>query len=406
MKKFVLGVIILLVISILVGAIWKEKSSSVYHFAARDSHADSLREQISSAIMVDYYDKTFDVRIAYPDIFTEFDTLEAGTARFFYPSKESKEISLFMFVEPNVEKWSIKDAIFNISDSTTECLMEGENFYILTGELGNSPHVMYIEKCYLVGNNWIDLTLYYIPKYKDAVERIVELVKNWNPYPYLFRDNSCNKVLSQLEEDPFPVYYGNELFSINLPKGWVWDDSDWNGLDSLVNEVDFYNPDDGTVWFHCVKTFLPIKWKNVKEATDMARCARLSNGKGITLIDEIDGIEVGGYPTSIMLFENIQDNDTVMQKQYITYLQDSHIVIYFNANYYARNSLPAQKIAADIIKNIKLRKVINPLENDDKLKKVIEKTAGIVMKDGDVENVHYNKIKEHIKKMKEKGVIR
>ena len=53
-----------------------------------------------------------------------------------------------------------------------------------------------------------------------------------------------------------------------------------------------------------------------------------------------------------------------------------------------------------------LRKVINPLENDNNLKKVIEKTAGIVMKDGDVENVHYNKIKEHIKRMKEKGMIK
>ena len=406
MKKLSIGVIILLATSIIAGALWRGGASPEYYFAVKDTHVDSLKQQINSATIKDYYDKTFGVGIVYPDIFKEFDTLEAGTARFFYPSKENKELSLFMFVEPNVEKWSIKDAIFNFTDSTTQCLMEGENFYLLTGELGDSPHVMYIEKCYLVGNNWIDLTLYYIPEYKNAVERIVELVKNWNPYPYLIRDKTCSIVLSQLEEDPFPIYYGNELFSINLPKGWVWDDSQWNGLDSLVNEVDFYNPDDGTVWFHCVKTFLPIKWKNVREATEMAKAARMISGENTTLIDDIHGKEVGGYPASILLFENREDKDTIMQKQYITYLQDSHIVIYFNANYYARNSLPAQKIVDDVINNIKLRKVINPLENDNKLKEVIENTAKIVMKDGDVGNVHYNKIKGHIKRLKEEGMIR
>ena len=146
--------------------------------------------------------------------------------------------------------------------------------------------------------------------------------------------------------------YENELFSINLPKGWVCDSSGWKGLDSLQNVVEIFNPNGSVVWFHFVKTFMPFKWKNIDEAKEMAKTARAISGDDMELIHEIDSVEVGGYPT---------------------YLQDSHIVIYFNENFYVQDWEEAQELGDLIIGTIKLKRVDNPLENDSVFKKSMEK---------------------------------
>ena len=118
---------------------------------------------------------------------------------------------------------------------------------------------------------------------------------------------------------------------------------------------------------------MPIKWKNIDEAKEMAKTARAISGDDTELIHEIDSVEVGGYPTSILYFANYVDNDTIIQKQYVTYLEDSHIVIYFNENFNSRQMDEAQKYGDKIINSIKLKKVINPLEKDSVMKEAIQK---------------------------------
>lgn len=172
--------------------------------------------------------------------------------------------------------------------------------------------------------------------------------------------------------DPLPVKYENELFSIAMPSGWNVDDSGWLGLDSMRNEVELYS-NNAPVWFHIVKTFMPIQWKNVYEATEMAIAARAMSGANVELIDRVDSVVVGGYPSSILYFANAVDNDTIIQKQYVTYLEDSHIVIYFNENFNSRQMDEAQKYGDKIINSIKLKKVINPLEKDSVMKEAIQK---------------------------------
>ena len=185
---------------------------------------------------------------------------------------------------------------------------------------------------------------------------------------------SCTKPTANTstKDDPFPGRYENELFSINLPKGWVCDSSGWKGLDSLQNVVEIFNPNGSVVWSHFVKTFMPFKWKNIDEAKEMAKSARAISGDDTELIHEVDSVEVGGYPTSILYFANYVDNDTIIQKQFVTYLQDSHIVIYFNENFYVQNWEDAQELGDMIISTIKLKKVENPLENESVLKRSME----------------------------------
>lgn len=183
---------------------------------------------------------------------------------------------------------------------------------------------------------------------------------------------SCTRPTQKIsKEEPYPVKYENELFSINMPKGWEYDDSGWKGLDSLQNEVDLFSR-NAPVWFHIVKAFMPIQWKNIDEATEMAITARALSGDNTQLIDRIDSVEVGGYPTTILYFANFFDNDTIIQKQFVTYLEDSHIVVYFNENFYPNQWESAQEYGDRIIETVKLKKVKNPLEQDGAMKKVVQ----------------------------------
>lgn len=176
---------------------------------------------------------------------------------------------------------------------------------------------------------------------------------------------------SKKQDNPYPVKYENELFSIRMPEGWEYDDKCWKGLDSLQNEVDLFS-EKAPVWFHIVKTFLPIQWKNIQEATEMAITARALSGENAQLIERIDSVEVGGYPASILYFANFVDNDTIIQKQFVTYLDDSHIVIYFNENFYPNYWDSAQEYGDRIIETIKLKKVNNPLEQGNTLKNTVQ----------------------------------
>lgn len=184
---------------------------------------------------------------------------------------------------------------------------------------------------------------------------------------------SCTRPAPRkVNNDPFPVKYENDLFSIKMPKGWEYDDSGWKGLDSMQNEVDFYS-EKSPVWFHVVKAFMPIQWKNIDEATEMAITARtFLTTDDVRLMNRVDSIFVGGYPASILYFANFVDNDTIIQKQFVTYLQDSHIVVYFNENFYLNDWDIAQEIGDDIICNVKLKKVKNPLESDSIIKQRVD----------------------------------
>ena len=171
-------------------------------------------------------------------------------------------------------------------------------------------------------------------------------------------------------EVPYPVKYENELFSVSMPRGWEYDASGWHGLDHPRNEVDLYS-DDSPVWIHIVKSFMPIQWKNIDEVTEMAYSLRTLDNPVVKLIDKIDSVDVGGYPASILFFENYVDNDTLIQKQFVTYLEDSHIVMYFNENFHPSYWEVAQELGDRIIRNIKLKKVVNPLDDDEKMKEVM-----------------------------------
>ncbi len=198
--------------------------------------------------------------------------------------------------------------------------------------------------------------------FNSTIKQIMTLL----PFMAMVLMMSCTKpaAKSSPSQDSSPITYENDLFSIELPHGWEYDDSNWNGLDSLKNEVDFYDSKDRVVWFHVVKAYFPIQWKNIEEATEFAKTARELSGDSVALVEQVDSVMIDGYPSSVLLFANFVDNDTIMQKQFVTYLQDSHIVIYFNENFFYKDWTEAQQLGDPILGTIKLKKVKNPLEEE------------------------------------------
>lgn len=181
---------------------------------------------------------------------------------------------------------------------------------------------------------------------------------------------SCTKPKSKAlgpshrSDNPFPCKYENDLFSINMPQDWEYDDSEWCGLDSMRNFFDIYDPHKDIVRLHIVKTFIPVQWKDIGEATEMAIFARELAGEETELIARVDSVEIGGYPASILFFANYVGEDTIIQKQFVSYLQDSHIVVYVNEIYRPQFSQTAQLIGDKMIETLKYKKVSNPLDDD------------------------------------------
>ena len=200
-------------------------------------------------------------------------------------------------------------------------------------------------------------------------------------------------------ENPFPVKYENEVFSVTMPKGWTYVDSLWCGLDKVSNEVDLYCP-DGIVYLHCVKAFLPFKEGNIEAAKDMAKMGlymRIMSGEDAELVDEEDSVEVDGCPASISYIVSRVDNDTIVQKQYVTFVEESNMMFYFNEIFDIHDSEQAQRIGDKIIANIRFKRVANPLDDNWELQHAIREG----MNDGMVDEEYIQTADEVINESKD-----
>jgi hypothetical protein len=177
-----------LIVSCLLSCGRPKKVYSPY-MAGNETETQQLKQRIESAKMKTYWDADYNVEVCYPDFFVVCDTAKLGTARFYYPSEQEQEISLKMFVEPNVEGWNIHEAVEHLSDPQNICQEEGDDYFIMTGQISKEPGALFIEKCYLVNGMWIDFTLYYLAEDEIAIGRLKDMVKNWTPRLRLPRDD-------------------------------------------------------------------------------------------------------------------------------------------------------------------------------------------------------------------------
>ena len=184
MKKLFFVILVIIVLGWLFCSHYKSDIEARKAEESLSEEEEDLKSKMDTAKILTFIDKTYNVRVPYPSFFEVSDTSEAGTVRFYYPNISERKITLTMFVEPNVEGWTIKDAVEHLSDSTTTCMGSNEYFFIMFGEGKEGNRGYYVEKCYLVDDNWFDYTLFYKPEYeeKDGIEKLMEMVMKWEPF--------------------------------------------------------------------------------------------------------------------------------------------------------------------------------------------------------------------------------
>lgn len=142
--------------------------------------------------------------------------------------------------------------------------------------------------------------------------------------------------------------YSNNCFSINLPNGWEYDDSEWSGIDTVANTVVFYNNNDTANWIKIVRSALSLPMINTSEEAAQLTIALKEvpenyehNGSKLNIphdknyigvMDERDSVEIGGYPSYLVVFKYKLDNDTLVNMQFITLLPKEHRIYYINNN--------------------------------------------------------------------------
>ena len=141
-----------------------------------------LKKKMEKGEMKTYIDTTYNVAVPYPDFF-EVATLEPGTARFFYRVGDEKAVAIVMFVEPNIEGWTIQEAAVNLSDSANFCIGVGENFFLMSSTKYVDPDHPFFEKCFLIDGNWIDYAVYFQSDYLDAIYPLLYTLLDWKPQP-------------------------------------------------------------------------------------------------------------------------------------------------------------------------------------------------------------------------------
>lgn len=168
--------------------------------------------------------------------------------------------------------------------------------------------------------------------------------------------------------------YKNELVTVYYPDDWACDSSKWGGLDAYHNSLDIYKPLGGFMWIHIDKVFYPYQFEDVDEAARMVKEIRAMNGDSLVYEAE-DIYELGGYPTKISYYIDVVDADTIAQKQFTTYMKDSHIVLNITLYSYLQYFDIAEYAGDQLIGNIELRKVDNPLEDESLCRKVMDKAV-------------------------------
>ncbi len=148
------------------------------------TYKDRLKYRTESADIKYYYDKKYDVNIFYPSSFHIADTSKVGKAHFDYSDIEF-QVSLKLTVDSNILNRDVeKEVVYMIdkSDPTVTCLEKGKDYYLV---IGNS----FYKKCFLIDNNWIGYTLSYTKDCEGAIDRLVDLIKEWDPRVKPYENN-------------------------------------------------------------------------------------------------------------------------------------------------------------------------------------------------------------------------
>ena len=154
--------------------------TSICH--AEDINPVQFKEKLDIAKLIEYTNPDFPYTVRYPDFFTILPNSndEFATTRIEYLDKtQNIRFQMNCFALLNSEGWDVQTACDSVGEDADykEC---HDNYILLEGKLKFGYR--YYEKLLLYKNYWLSFSLYYPNEYGDAVGRLIQVIKNWDPF--------------------------------------------------------------------------------------------------------------------------------------------------------------------------------------------------------------------------------
>ena len=146
-----------------------------------DDPVEILRQRIEKAEMKVYVDTLYGAKLLYPDFF-KIDSVGKCYASFSYSDENIKELNLFYFIYPPRFIENSKEYARRHTDSLTKFSRVKSGSFILTEEYEHFPEIKCVFKFYKTCHGWTSYILTYDKRYEDAVERLVDMTKDWKIY--------------------------------------------------------------------------------------------------------------------------------------------------------------------------------------------------------------------------------
>ena len=143
--------------------------------------AEILKRRIDKCKMVEYTDTFYGAKLLYPDFF-KIDSVGKCYASFSYSDENIKELNLFYFIYPPRLIENSKEYVRISTDSLTTFSKVKSGSFIQTDEYEHFPEIKCVFKFYKSKHGWTSYILTYEKKYEDAVERLIDMVKDWKIY--------------------------------------------------------------------------------------------------------------------------------------------------------------------------------------------------------------------------------
>ena len=169
-------------------------------FSKKRDVRDRLEELIDTTNIETYRFEKEACQVNYPTCF-KVSSEDSNVVRFIMVIDNKTKIGLTCYVEPNVERWNVKEAVDSVLSDNRHFTFKyvGNNYYVLYEDIPDNGMCSF-EKTYLIANKWYSYTLYYQKTLEKQVERLMALVLAWHPGSITQKEKENKAVLVEWKQ--------------------------------------------------------------------------------------------------------------------------------------------------------------------------------------------------------------
>ncbi|MBQ7988250.1 MAG: hypothetical protein IJ253_07045 [Bacteroidaceae bacterium] len=144
-----------------------------------------MKEKFESCKMLTVGKDELGYAIKVPEFFRQVPTEDLYTQRYLFVDEASgMQFAVSTFIEDNTEGLDAETAVKEFTQEATPLFTEiGADYYIIEGFVDVINAYVDLEKSFFIGRYCLSLHFFFPKNYRRAVQRYIDIVKAWNPYP-------------------------------------------------------------------------------------------------------------------------------------------------------------------------------------------------------------------------------